>query len=295
MDYFFSRLFRGVKYSLSLVGALACGVVIVLGSMGVSTAVIPICGGIAIIPMGFSFFESTKVMRDLENMVTKFKTDIKNFKQQIDNLSLQVSGLKTEVNRLESMLDQAEEQLTQLKNLVGQYKDTNESLKFNLNRTEINNDKLQKNVDDLIRIKSEYESRINSLTNLTTNIQEQLDDVSKLKDDYKNNNEMLADSNKNLKAELEKVDKMYEDAKALAEVLLNSKNVLSDIYTDMVQTETKMDQNTDTMSKLINVLGIERTQELFKQLDADGDNKLSLDEFRSMLNPSEVAETELDL
>ncbi len=81
MDYFFSKLGRGIRSSLTILGALACGGVIVMGFMGVQTLAIPICGIIALIPMGMVMIENTKLIRDMEESVTKFKVENKELKQ----------------------------------------------------------------------------------------------------------------------------------------------------------------------------------------------------------------------
>ena len=45
-----SRIVRVIRYSISGIAALACGTVIVLGGLGFTTIIIPICGGIALLP-----------------------------------------------------------------------------------------------------------------------------------------------------------------------------------------------------------------------------------------------------
>lgn len=307
LDYFFSRTFRSIKYGLSIAGGVACAVVIILGSLGWSTIVIPICGGIALIPMAFIFFENTKVIRDMENLVTQFKDETKELKETNESLKETEVKLSDEVgelteerkaiaeakdqlvsenDRLEGLLGQAEINLEQMKSLANDYQKTSESLGENLKKSERNADDLKSQAEELVRIKEEYKSQNLQLKENYGKAEKQLEAITGVKDNYEIQLQELSDNNKELsetseliKSELNKTQSSYEDAKAALKTLLQTTGVLEDLGNDMVKTEKHTEQNVGMMTKLMNMFGVTRSEELFDKLDKDGNNVLSLDEF----------------
>ena len=318
MDYFFSRIFRGFKYTLSIVGALACGVIIVMGALGISSVIIPICGGIAIIPMAFIFFENTVIIRKMEELVSKFKLEMKSLresnlklKDNLDRLDNQNNRLETnvtnleddlydlnktkqdlinETDKLESLLDQADNKIDSLAKLTEQYKRTSEELAVSLKTSEHNNEELKNNVGKLFEIKNDYEQSNQLLKNNIAEIEKQLKSVSDIKDRYESEltkiyetNNHLSETSKLLEKELNKTKNCYQEAKNVIQTLLQSQGIFEEIKEDMVKTESETRENVGKMSNLIEIFGEKRTKELFDRLDKDQNKVLTQEEFVNFL------------
>jgi len=300
LDYFFSRAFRSFKYALSVGGAISCAVVIILGGLGIQTVIIPICGGIALIPIGFIFYENTKVIRDMENLVIKFKDDVKNLTKTNQKLNTNVEELGGEITelketkdllmdetiKLEDLLKQAKGKVETLTSLATQYESSIGDLNKNLQKSEKTNEELRVNAEELVRIKSIYEEENNRLQENVDEISVQIEAVSQAKEEYKSQLELLKQNNKDLmvtsellKTELNNINISYEEAKDVIETLLRSKKVLNDIYDGMAKTEEKTEENVGMMSKLLNMFGVQRSKELFNVLDTDGNQLLTPEEF----------------
>ena len=300
MDYFFSKLGRGFRYTTTVIGTLCCGTIIILGALGINTIVIPICGGFLLIPLGMVLVENVKFIKDMENLVSKFKIDVKNLGKtnellttNVDNLGSEIIDLKStkdllidQTDKLTYMLKNAEGEIEKLAELATNYKENIGKLNENLKETEINNDKLKENTNKLLSIKSEYETENNKLKINVNNITQQIKEIKLAKEDYENqlddlkhNNTDLNKTSELLKTELDNVNSCYEEAKDVIETLLRSKNVLNDIYDGMTKTEEKTEENVGMMSKLLNMFGVQRSKELFEVLDKDGNKFLTSDEF----------------
>lgn len=300
MDYFFSRLGRGFRYSATILGSLACGVVIVLGAIGIQTIVIPICGGIALIPMGMVLLENTKILRDIEKMVTKLKMDLDKLKEINQKLETNVVNLSGEIDELhnvkdmllsqnkhlETLLGEAKNSINEMNELVKSYESNIKILEHNIKNSETNLKNLQHTTKELLDIKERYEIENKILNDNLEKIATEMAELTVIKESYKTqlekmaeNNDKLSDISESLKAEINNINQSYEEAKDIIETLLRSKNVLNDIYGDMIKTEEKTEQNVGMMSRLLNVFGMERSKELFKTLDTDGDNVLTQNEF----------------
>lgn len=300
LDYFFSRAFRSFKYALSVGGAISCAVVIILGGLGIQTVIIPICGGIALIPIGFIFYENTKVIRDMENLVIKFKDDVKNLTKTNQKLNTNVEELGGEITelketkdllmdetiKLEDLLKQAKGKVETLTSLATQYESSIGDLNKNLQKSEKTNEELRVNAEELVRIKSIYEEENNRLQENVDEISVQIEAVSQAKEEYKSQLELLKQNNEDLmvtsellKTELNNINISYEEAKDVIETLLRSKKVLNDIYDGMAKTEEKTEENVGMMSKLLNMFGVQRSKELFNVLDTDGNQLLTPEEF----------------
>jgi len=307
MDYFFSRLGRGLRYTATVVGSLSIGVIIILGSLGIQSVVIPICGGIALIPMAMVMFENFKVIKDMENLVIKFKSDVKDLREinnkltnnvfvlggEIDELEVTNNELKDtkdqlvdETIKLENLLKDAEGQVETLGTLAKDYDTNIKNLSVNLQKSENNNDELKANAEELVRIKLDYEKENNILKDNIDIIGVQIKTLSQAKNEYaiqldtlKQNNEDINETSDLLKEELNNVNNAYDEAKDVIETLLRSKKVLNDIYDGMAKTEEKTGENVGMMSKLLNVFGVQRSKELFDILDKDGNKLLTNEEF----------------
>lgn len=302
MDYFFSKIGRGFRYSATIIGSLAIGAVIILGILGIQTIVIPICGGIALIPMAMVLFESTKILRDMEKLITKFKTDlgelrkintdlsqnVLNLGNEVDQLKITKEKLIEETTKLENLLNEAEIKVTKLGELSNNYEASLKVLMNEINITEQNNHSLQQNVDSLLKIKAEYESEINNLKNNIDLIEVKINELSKIRDDYSKqiqefaaNNSELFETTEALKNEISRVNRSYEEAKDVIKTLLRSKDLLNDIYNSMLTTEQRTEENVSTVTKLLNIFKVNRSEELFAKLDKDNDKILTLEEFTS--------------
>jgi len=66
---------------VGVVSGIASVAVIALSVLGIQTIAIPICGAVALIPVGFIFFENVKVIRDMEKYVTQFRQENKTLQQ----------------------------------------------------------------------------------------------------------------------------------------------------------------------------------------------------------------------
>lgn len=297
MDYFMQRCFRGTKSIIGFAGAGACGAIVIMGFMGVQSIAIPICGIVALLPVGFIFFENTKVIRDMEKYVTKFKSENKELKQTNSDLkqtrvelSIEKDRLMDENNRYEELLDDAETNLNKMRELANQYQNTSKELGQNLKNAETNRSELKSQAEELMRIKIRYESENQNLHDNVEKIKDQLDLVTQAKKDYElqlseleNNNQELEETTILLKEELEKAESSYEKSQAALKVLLQSTGVLEDLGEKMVQTEEQTSENVTMTTKLLNMLGMSRSKELFEKLDEDNDSLLSMDEFVNIL------------
>ena len=307
LEYFFSKLFRGVKYTVGAVGAVAMGVVIIFSALGIQTIVIPICGGIGLIPVAFIFFENTKIVADMEKLVTQFKNETKelkltnlelketnielkqtniDLKETADSISMTKDKLVEENQKLEGLLDNAEDNINKLQLLTEDYQRTSINLGDNLKDTKSNLADLQKQAEELIKIKNEYTQQNILLKNNYDQALEQLELITVAKNNYEtqlnqltvNNNE-LSETSELLKSELNKTQSAYEDAKAALKTLLQATGVLQDLGKDMIETEKKTEENVGMMSKLMNIFGLTRSEELFNKLDTNKDGVLSSEEF----------------
>lgn len=330
MEYFFSRLGRSLRYSATILGSLACGTVIVLGIMGINTIVVPICGGIALIPMAMVMFENVKAIRDLENNVSAFKSENKKLKETNENLKITENKLSADLGKLEhtnnnlehtnnnlveiknnlieqnsryeKLLDESEINLNSMTELANKYKATSLELSNNLHNSTQNLELLKSQALELINIKNEYQKENKILNENIKKVQDQLDQVTQAKEAYEiqliklsDTNNQLSDSNNqlseiatNLRSELEKAKASYEDAKSALKTLLQATGVLADLGNDMVQTEHKTEQNVSTMSKLLSLFGMSRSEEMFNKLDKDNNKVLTVDEFVNIIfeNPN---------
>jgi len=294
MDYFFSKLFRSVKYGLSILGAASAIVIIVTGALS-GSIVIPICGGLSLIPAGFIFFENTKIIRDMEKAVTKLKRNLKEFEERLDMLNETVGSLKDENNNykqnnveLKYLLKEAEIKVDQLADYVDEYKASNKEFKKSLEKSERNNDELQERAQELLRIKDAYEKKISELNEVIEKIQNKLEEITAIKDDYEEKllelnirNQELEVISKEFKHELENVRKQYDKAKEVITSLLNAKEVLEEVHNNMIQTVNDMSDLDDDLRTKIERYDEIRNTDLFNQLDKNKDGQLSLEEFLS--------------
>ncbi len=346
MDYFFSRLGRGFRYTATITGALGCGVVIILGALSINTIAIPICGGIALIPMAMVLMENIKFVKDMENLVIKFKSEteelkvtndelketelrlgsevtnlgseVTNLGSEVTNLGSEVTNLGSEVtnlrdekdgimiiknqlvlqnNILEGLLDEATINLNEMKSLAKKYQKTSEKLGENLKQSETNTDNLKHQAEELIQLRDSYEEQNKKLKDNYTRASIQLESIRVTKEEYETqlinltgNNKDLAKNNKELNkttallnSELKKTKNAYEDAKSALKTLLQTTGVLQDLGDDMIKTEQKTEENVGMMSKMLNMFGITRSEELFNKLDTDGNKSLSIDEFVNLI------------
>ena len=339
MDYFFSKVGRGFRSTVTIVGALACGGVIVMGFMGVQTLAIPICGIIALGPMGMVLVENTKVIRDMEKNVTKFKVENKELKQTNQDLKVTTNNLNQKVDKLdgeigeldqeneelkttnnelkttnnelkttnnelketkdklvlendryEGLLDEAETNLDKMTGLANEYQITSQRLGQSLKDAAVNRSELKIQAEELLQIKLDYESENKDLHDNIKLIKEQLVLVTEAKNNYEiqlnhlseNNNELEETTNL-LKSELEKAEASYHKSQAALKVLLESTGVLQDLGEHMVKTEEQTSENVSMTQKLLNMMGLSRSEDLFEKLDKDKNQLLSMDEFVKIL------------
>lgn len=300
MDYFFSKIGRSFRYLTTITGSLACGAIIIMGILGIQTIAIPICGGIALIPMAMVLIENTAIIRKLEKLMTKFKQDLDELRKINSDLSQNVLNLSNEIidlkqikenlviqtNKLETLLSEAESKIGKLSDLSNNYKTNLELLKQSVQKSETNNNILKENIQELLAIKKEYESEISFLKINIESIEEQVVKLTTVKEEYEKqiqqfiqSNEQLLSTKEELKIELTKVKNCYEEAKDVISTLLRSKDVLNDIFNSMIKTEEKTDQNVSTLTKIMNIFKLQRSEELFNILDQNKDGTLTLEEF----------------
>ena len=301
MDYFFSRVGRGIRYSATIVGGIACGVIIILSVIGIQTIIVPICGGIALIPIGMVLFENIKIIKDLEKLVTKFKNQLQELGLINNNLSDNVSRLSTEVSqlsqtkdslikettKLSDLLKEAETKVVKLSDLAKTYEDNATQLSLLTQDYKNQNQQLTDETNKLVDIKKQYEEENTRLMVTIDKINQQLSQLTQIKEAHEAELLKSEHNNQALKTEIEKIATYYNQAKEVIETLLRSKNVLDDIYSGMIKTETQTSENVTTMSKLLNIFGKSRTMELFQQLDEDGDGVLTSQEFINALSKND--------
>jgi len=181
------------------------------------------------------------------------------------------------------LLTKAEEELMSLKSLAETYKENSERLGENLQKSEHSVDELKQQTEELVSIKDKYETQNQQLKETSSQIEEQLKIVMQTNKKYENQLSELETTSESLEKELEKTRKSYEEAKSLSKTLLQATGVLEDLGEDMVKTEQKTEENVGMMSSLLNFFKTERSEELFNQLDKDGNKILSYDEFVDIL------------
>lgn len=304
MDYFFQRVFRGVKSMFGVVGALSSITIIALGAMGIQTIAIPICGGICLIPVGFIFFENTKVVRDMEKYVSQFKIEnnvlkqtnleLKQTKLELDqsvqvlvsnnsNLTIIKDELILANEKYESMLEQTSKKLEEMAQLVNQYKTTAEQMEKNLTNITQHRDELKQQATQLLAIKDMFEQENKKLNENISLVEEQLKLVTTTNLNYEKQLQDLKSTSTLLKDELERTRRSYEEAKASLKSLLQATGVLTDLGNEMIKVEHKTESNVDTMTKILNMFGRERAMELFAKYDIDGNKVLTLDEYLNLV------------
>lgn len=293
MDYFFTRAFRGVKYGLSIAGGAACGIVIILGALGINTVLIPICGGIAFIPMAFIFFENTKVIRDMEKLVTQLKDELKEFTAKLQDFKLSVTQLGVERDEIraerikvsnvnESLgkkLAEADQTIQNLQKNLTQSEELSMKLKESLNKSEQNNQYLKETTEQLMKLKADREKQIQELNQTIVEVSEQLKLSREIGETYKIQLLEFENNNEKLKAEVDRVQGMYDKAKEVVSTILKSQEIFQEIQQDMAETESATKDNVSKMERLLEIFGKERTEEMFATLDRDNDGSLTREEF----------------
>ena len=291
--YFFSKIARGIKFGTAAIAALACGAIIVCGALGISTVVIPICGGIAIIPAALILVENTKLIADLEKNISELKKQVKEFTEQVSQLRKATAKYENENNRfvksnehLAELLKQAEIKVDALQRYLDTYKEANERFSKMLETEKDNNSKLAENVEELKSIKLQYENKIAELNLIVENINSQLGEITKIKEDAEAQLTLYQTQNNEMSLELEKVRSLYNKSKEVIMTLMKTKEIFEDMAKDMVNTlsdmtevEGKTQENVDKMTQVIEKYSQQRDQEMFDKLDTNKDGMLSMDEF----------------
>lgn len=313
MDYFFQRCFRGTKSLFGVLGGLGCGTVIVLGFLGIQTIAIPIAGIIALGPVGFIFFENTKVVRDMEKYVSGFKvqnrqleltnTDLKktstNLNNEVEGLHVENEDLKntkTELvkgnEKLQELLNMAETRINKMEKLAKSYEETSKNLGKSLKDAEQNRDELKLQAEELINIRDNYHSENSHLKETVNQVEDQLKIVTDVNQAYKNQLGEMKNTSELLTQELEKTRVSYEEAKDTIKALLRASNVLEDLGDDMVKTEKKTKENVGKMERILNMFGREKAIELFQKYDKNQDDHMSLDEYLELVLSENHEDTE---
>ena len=290
MDYFFSRLGRGFRYTATILGGLSSSAVVVMGFLGVTSIAVPICGCISLIPLAMVMMENVKFVRDMEKHVSNFKKENLKLKQiniELSQTSHELNQTKSDLieanNKYEKLLDQAEINLDSMKTIVSRYEQTNKSLQSHLTKAEQNNQEIKSHLEEIESIKKEYELENIQLKSTIDSIQSQLDQITSLKDDYELNLKQSKLVTEQLEMELEKTKASYEKSQLALKTLLQTTGVLKDLGEEMIKTEVKTEHNVDKLSNLLELLESDRTKELFEKLDKDGDDKLTLEEFVNLI------------
>lgn len=288
-----SKIARGFRFTVSAVSAIACGVIIVMGALGISSAVIPVCGGLAIIPCVLILIENTKLLNDLRKGISQLKRDLKEFGEKLDMLNETSESLKHENSNykshnmeLKALLSDAEVKIDQLSIYLDEYKDSNREFKKNLESSEQNLDELRKRAEELLKIKDAYEGKISELNQIISQIQQKLVEITDIKEDYEEKIEMMEQRNNELgivsdelKKELGNLKAHYEKAKQVIESLISAKNVLEEVHDNMIKTATDMEDLDDDIREKLEKYDEMRNSELFQHLDENKDGNLSLEEF----------------
>ena len=283
---------------------MACGVIIITSIMGISTIAIPICGGIALLPMGFIFFENTKLIADIENAIIKLKSEISDLAETTtrleltnedlhktsDDLKSTKDSLIQETKSLEQMLTKANQEINNLSDILRKYKVIEHKLQNNVSNLESSNNILKQTTSELVNTKNSYEQQNKNLKVDIDLIETQLKEIMKLKVTYEsnintlvNNNETLHHSLDVLHTELENSKILYTEAKTAVKTLLIASGVLKDLGDDMVKIEKKTDENVTTLSNILDSFGRNRTGELYEKLDKNGDGLVDKEEFLNIL------------
>lgn len=299
MDYFMSKVARGFRFTISAAAAIGCGVVMVLGGLGVSTIAIPICGGLALLPCILILIENSKLLKDLEKTVSQLKRDLKEFGEKLDmlnetseSLKLENASYKTHNIHLKDLLSEAELKVDDLSDCVEEYKSSNKAFKKNLESSNKNLEELQKRAQELLEIKENYEKKIEDLNLVIKKIQDKLVEITSIKEDYEEKIEQMGKRNAELgivsdklHKELENVKVSYDKAKTVITSLINAKDVLEEVHGKMIKTVDDMESMDDEIKEKIRRYDEIRNTDLFKQLDNNKDGVVDLDEFLSWYSP----------
>ena len=300
MDYFMSKIARGFRFTVSATAAVGCGVVMILGGLGISSIAIPICGGIAILPCILILVENTRMIRQMEKAVSQLKRDLKEFGEKLDLLNETSETLKNENAiykqhniELKEFLSDAEKKVDELASCVDEYKASNKQFRENLESSKKNVGELQKRAEELLTIKESYEKKIEELNIIVQKIQEKLVQITAVKEDYEEKivqmeerNKELGVISKELHNELENIKGSYEKAKSVITSLLGAKEVLEEVHGKMIKTVNDMESLDDDLKEKIQHYDQIRNTDLFNRLDQNKDGNVDLDEFLSWYSPN---------
>lgn len=300
------KLYTSIKSGVAILTASAAVTIIVSGAL-FGSILIPLCGGVCLLPVGLIIFENTKTLRDMRKIVKQLKNELKEFedklimlnetnnklKYNVSELTLIKDNFKNEVSKLSILLKEGEKDIDMLNNMVHDYNDTNQKLKNSINSLQTDNKELTKNIEDLLDIKFKYEVQINELTLVVKDINSKLESMENIKNDYeiqlntlKHENMELIDTSNSLKEDLTKVQNMYQKSKDVISTLIKTKDIFEDLYSDMAKTASDMSNtehntelNVEQMKDMIKKFDEKRTQEIFDKLDVNKDGTISMDEF----------------
>lgn len=311
MNYIGDKIFRGFKIASALVGVAGCGIIVITWAVGINTIAIPISSGLALIPMGFIFFNDHKVIKDMERLITKFKAEFNVLKKinddithnnivfgennktlttELDNLKTIEQQLRQETFTLEQLLTVAKGQINQLTESNKEYEYNNAKLKELLGKAKTTVDELTVTTESLIEIRDKYATENSELKITATHIEMQLAKLLKTNKNYetllqtlRENNTELSGLNHELDLKIRQLESSYDKAKETVKTLLMATGILQDLGDDMIKTEQKTSENASLTGKLLNMFGIKRTQKLFDRLDENRDGVISNDEFLNIL------------
>lgn len=272
MDYFLSRFTRNIKHAVSMISGGSCIAIVALSLLGVNTIAIPILAAVAIFPAGLIFFENTKIIRDMEIMVSKLNDEMRGLALQVELLETRNEELKESVQRLQGLLEIANKRVKELTKLAEQYKDNNKKLEESVKKAQDNNQELDQTVSELLDIKEQYQKKILDLRTSLKEATDNLHKIGQIKLEQEEQLGELEDASDVLIGEVDRLDKLVNQSKQVIATLLGAQDLLTD-----------MKSNTDMMKTMIDMFGKDLTDEMFDRLDKDKDGVLTKEEFLSRL------------
>ena len=291
--YFFSKIARGMKFTVAVTAGVFAGAVAVLGFLGISTIVIPIGGCVALIPCALLLLENTKLIADLEKNISALRHQIKDFRAQLNAMKSLTDKYQVENNKfmksnveLSDMLSEAQSKVDELDKYLIDYKLANQKFTEQLKQEKQQANVMKSQIEELMIIKSQYEAKIRELNATVAQIQGQIVSITEIKEDLETQLTGYQTTTQELSEELEKVRTMYAKSKEVIITLMKTKEIFEDVASDMVSTlssmnitEEKTQQNVDQLNDAISRYTAQRDSDLFRRLDANGDGQLTLDEF----------------
>lgn len=315
--FFLTDIYRYIKLTAAGLGLGSGMGAIVYG------AIIKGTGGTALIVLGslaaanslFNFFDSSKVFADLKKGVEDLKHEVSDFKQENIELKGNISNLNQakekfieENLKYADMLEENELQLEQLNKVKEDVAKANKDLQAVVEQekktSEIyihENDRLRTSLNALEEAQQKYQTQNQKYQEMLEKTKKQLEELETAKKKYMEENQKLQENNEQneeqinkLTGQVDKLHKLYNNSRELLKNLAEAGDLFQDfsqtIGQNVVRIEGTADDLSETQEKLAETLKAFETlnskisASKFKDIDKDGDGRISKEEWQQHIN-----------